>query len=386
MEPESRSDADEHPETENSPIPAPLPRPGNHGVTADRPDGFDWFLIGPNGLRTGWLILVFAVSFYFLRQIVGTIVFSSGFIGENEFASAKVILLGEMAAFLALLGALAFMRLIEGRQILDYNLADRRPSQHFFVGLISGFVAISLLVAAMMWGKWLRFGAGALSGTQALRFAALWGSAFLLVGLVEEGLFRCYGLSTLTRGINFWWALSAQIAVCLFLPFDGGRNGIYGAYAAAGLGLIPCLVLHYRKGSQSSFWQAAWVTSTLFAVYHTANGGENGVGIFAAAAIGFIFCVSVRVTGSAWWAIGCHAGWDWGETFFYGTANSGMAAQGHYLSTTPVGNALWSGGTDGPEGSVLVLGAILLLLITLLVVYGRQSAQTIGAPEAPMAG
>ncbi len=73
-----------------------------------------------------------------------------------------------------------------------------------------------------------------------------------------------------------------------------------------------------------AFWQAAWVTSTVFGLYHTSNSGENWIGILAAAFIGFVFCVSVRVTGSAWWAIGCHAAWDWAETFFYGTADSGM--------------------------------------------------------------
>jgi hypothetical protein len=39
---------------------------------------------------------------------------------------------------------------------------------------------------------------------------------------------------------------------------------------------------------------------------------------------------------------------------------------------------LWSGGTDGPEGSLLVLGAILFLLVALLVIYGRK-------PTAPVA-
>ena len=104
----------------------------------------------------------------------------------------------------------------------------------------------------------------------------------------------------------------------------------------------------------------------------------GAVGIFAAAAIGFVFCVSVRVTGSAWWAIGCHFSWDWAETYFYGTADSGLPAQGHFLSTNPAGNALWSGGADGPEGSLLVLGVILLLLAALLVIYGRKRFGRIG--------
>jgi hypothetical protein len=127
-----------------------------------------------------------------------------------------------------------------------------------------------------------------------------------------------------------------------------------------------------KKIPGANFWQAAWVTSTIFGYIHTNNGGENYVGIFAAALIGFAFCVSVRVTGSAWWAIGCHASWDWAETYFYGTADSGMVAPGHYLTTNSSGNVLWSGGTDGPEGSLLVIGVILLLLAALLVIYGRK--------------
>jgi hypothetical protein len=200
----------------------------------------------------------------------------------------------------------------------------------------------------------------------------MWAAAFLLVGCVEEGIFRGYLQFTLTRGINFWWALGVVALICLHLALRAKGNGAVGVYAIALLGLFPCLILQVRKAPRSGFWQAAWVTSTLFGFIHTSNGGENWIGIFAAALIGFVFCVSVWGTGSAWWAIGCHAAWDWAETFFYGTADSGMQPQGHYLTTSPVGNALWSGGADGPEGSLLVIGAILLLLALLLVVYGRK--------------
>jgi hypothetical protein len=79
----------------------------------------------------------------------------------------------------------------------------------------------------------------------------------------------------------------------------------------------------------------------------------------------------VRLTGSAWWAIGFHASWDWAETFFYGTADSGMQAHGSLLVSKPSGNAFWSGGTNGPEGSILVLAVILLVLAALVAVYGR---------------
>jgi hypothetical protein len=136
-------------------------------------------------------------------------------------------------------------------------------------------------------------------------------------------------------------------------------------------------MLHRKKAPSASFWQAAWLTSTLFGFIHTFNHGENWIGIFAAAAVGFVFCVSVKLTGSAWWAIGCHAAWDWAETYFYGTADSGYVANGHYLTATPVGKALWSGGSDGPEGSLLVLPVLLLMLIALTAIYGpaKNAAQ-----------
>jgi hypothetical protein len=194
---------------------------------------------------------------------------------------------------------------------------------------------------------------------------------------VEEGLFRCFLQATLTRGINFWWALGIVGTVCAVLAIFGKGNGIWGVYLMAALGLAPCLLLELNKAPGAGFWQASWVTSTLFGYVHTGNNGENWVGIFAAAAIGFVFVVSIHVTGSAWWAIGCHAAWDWAETYFYGAADSGNVAAGHYLSVTPAGRTLWSGGTDGPEGSVLVLGAILLLLAGLVAMYGRRNSSAV---------
>ena len=346
-------------------VPDPLRQPAITGHEVYKPDHIEWILIGPHGLRAGWSVLLFAASFYLFDLIIGTILFSTGLVGETRVDAAANVLTGALAALLALAGTAAWISLLEGHRIRDYNLADRRLPRHLISGLISGFAAISVLVGSLAWGGWLRFGADELSGAQSVGLAAMWGCVFLLVGLVEEGLFRCYGLFTLWRGINFWWAISAEAAICVYVFVRGG-NGANGVFAAAGLGLVPCLILHLRGGKKSCFWQAAWVTSTMFGVYHTYNSGENSVGILAAAAIGFVFCVSVWATGSAWWAIGFHAAWDWGETYFYGTSDSGMSAQGHYLSAKPAGNPLWSGGSDGPEGSLLVLGVVVLLALFLV--------------------
>ena len=56
-------------------------------------------------------------------------------------------------------------------------------------------------------------------------------------------------------------------------------------------------------------------------------------------------------------------------------------AKGHLLTATPAGPAFWSGGTDGPEGSVLVLAVIALLLLAVLVFYGRGRQKELAAAQ-----
>jgi membrane protease YdiL (CAAX protease family) len=382
MEPEAQPAVEKVPPAAPAAVADPARQAARTPQDARELRDFEWAFIGPHGLRAGWSILLFASLYYLFRSVVGTLFFAAGLVSETNSDSAAAVLVGELIPFFALLGAAAVMGLIEDRSILNYNLAGPRRVLHFLFGLAAGFAALSLLVGTLAWGGWLRTGPSALSAAQALRFAALWACAFLIVGSVEEGLFRCYTLSTLTRGINFWWALAAQIAICLYLSLNGGGHGVWGVYAVAALGLFPCLALHQRIAARSAFWQAAWVTSTVFGLYHTSNSGENWIGILAASFIGFVFCVSVRVTGSAWWAIGCHAAWDWAETFFYGAADSGLQGQGHYLTASPAGNPLWSGGADGPEGSLLVLGAILLLLLFLVGLYGRRTAAMLDARQS----
>jgi len=340
-----------------------------------------WIFIGEDGLRAGWSVLIFVLLAFVMMAAAGA---AASFVLKNVFhhslAGNMTVWTGLVTGsveFVGFLFAGSIVSLIEHRRIRDFNLTGPRPLMLFASGLLAGFAALSALVGAMAWGGWLHFDPAALSGAQIFSFAALWAMVFLLVGLCEEGSFRCYLQYTLTRGLNFWWALGIIGVICVDLLIRAKGNGVWGVYGFALLGLPPCLFLFLKQAQRSSFWYAAWVSSTLFGFIHTGNNGENWIGIFAAALIGFVFCVSIRVTGSAWWAIGCHAAWDWAETYFYGTADSGLVASGHFLSTRVTGNPLWSGGTDGPEGSLLVLPVILLLLILTVAVYGRRSARSL---------
>jgi membrane protease YdiL (CAAX protease family) len=334
--------------------------------------GLKWMFIGEKGLRAGWSLLVFLLIFFAVATGLGPIFVKLNLLGARGNMTPRSAFFGELLSVIAMLVAAAIVARIERRSILDYNLNGPRRAFHFVSGLGVGFAALSMLVGGLYWGHWLQFGSLALSGSQIFKYAAIWACVFLLVGLFEEGMMRCYALFTLARGLSFWWASAIVGVVCIRLALYVRGNGVWGAYAIALLGVVPCLLLHLKRHPDSGFWQASWVTSTLFGAGHTGNSGEAWIGIFAAAAIGFVFCVSVKLTGSAWWAIGCHASWDWAETYFYGAADSGSVARGHLLTTNPAGNPLWSGGTVGPEGSLLVLAVIVLMLALLLVLYGRR--------------
>lgn len=378
MEPQTHLPAPESPQgaSETPPPPAlATPTPGSAPA-----HDFSSIFLGSQGLRCGWSALLFVGLYYLLLFVFSIIAVSlDPTLAKGEFAPVPA-LISELVPLAAILVGGFVLSRIEHRRLVDYNLLDACRTRHFAGGLLAGFATLSLLVAVLAIGGWLHFGAADLHGAPVFKYGILWACAFLLVGLFEEGFFRCYLLSTLTRGINFWWALATVSCLCFLLTTGNDLKGSSGVFAIALIGVVPCGLVHRFNPSSSSFWQAAWATSTAFGYFHTNNGGEDAIGIFTASLVGFVFCVSVRLTGSAWWAIGCHTAWDWAETYFYGTADSGFAPQHHLLTTTPAGDTLFSGGSDGPEGSLLVIPVLLLLTIFLLIRYRRTSPVT---PKQP---
>ena len=102
------------------------------------------------------------------------------------------------------------------------------------------------------------------------------------------------------------------------------------------------------------------------------NPGETPVGLFSAGSIGLILCLTLWYTGSLWWALGFHAAWDWGESFFYGTSDSGLLVKGHLFAEHPTGNILWSGGATGPEGASLLVLPLLAIIALCVWLWWRN--------------
>ena len=114
--------------------------------------------------------------------------------------------------------------------------------------------------------------------------------------------------------------------------------------------------------------------SELFVFTHLGNPGENRIGILSVALVGLFWCFTLLRTGSLWFAVGLHASWDWAQSYFYGVPDSGGTSPGHLLSSSSQGPAWLSGGSVGPEGSVLVLAVIAVMFVVFHFAFPAQHA------------
>jgi membrane protease YdiL (CAAX protease family) len=228
---------------------------------------------------------------------------------------ATLFFVREIRILLTFFFATWIMGSIEGRSIAAYGLPWRLMfGGHFWIGTLLGFASLTCLLLAMRRVGVFHFGAFALRGTDIGKWALIYVVVFVLVALTEEFSARGYALYTLT--------------------------------------------------TIAGFWPAAILTAIVFGYTHIGNPGEDWIGLVNVGLFGMLACLLLRRTGDLWMPIGLHMSWDWSETFFYGVANSGRTYPGQLMNSRPSGPAWVSGGSVGPEGSVLC--TLLLVLCWIL--------------------
>jgi hypothetical protein len=279
------------------------------------------------GLRAGWRLLVYFGMILILTFGVGLIAkrLTSGApprLSASEFARAMVQAAVELILFLVLLLLAWVMSKIEHRNVGAYGLPLQRSALSGFVRgyFLWGFLPLAILLSILRALHVFYFGNLSPLNLQILGWGALWFFFFLLVGFFEEFAFRGYFLYTLAEGIGFW--------------------------------------------------PAAIIQAILFARVHMGNGGETRIGIIATGVFALFAAATLWRTGNLWLAVGAHAGWDWGQSFFFGVNDSGVQVPGHLLNPHVSDGPVWlTGGSVGPEGSVLTLVLWALMTVFFLARY-----------------
>ena len=210
-----------------------------------------------------------------------------------------------------------------GRSAAGFPLRER----HLARRVASGWLIGLLVMAAAILGIWAAGNATVVVSPQSLAAAVLYGGGWLgfdLLGATGEEL---YG----------------RAAVLLVAESLVGRRG---AILASGL---------------------------LFVVVHLGNPGASPVWLLRLFLQGALLAYAVYRTGSLWWGVGYHAGWNWASAPLFGAAGSGYLDEGHLLDFTPRGSVWITGGSVGPEGSVFAFLAVLAAFWLLVLTTGRWS-------------
>lgn len=265
--------------------------------------------LGPQGLRAGWRFLIaVGLSGVAASALQAALVHIPAIHEWLQHQTRGVLtpgtlLFGEGTSVLAALFAAWVMTKIEKRSFADYGLpAGAAFRKRFWQGLLCGFVMVSMLIALIAALHGFSLGGWALGVRDTVWYAALYALGFLLVGIFEEFLFRGYLQAILASGIGFWPA-----AAILAVAFGGS---------------------------------------------HLRNPGEAKYGALMTACFALLAAFSLWRTRNLWFAIGMHAAFDWGETYFYSVPDSGILAKGHLLNSSFHGPDWLTGGTVGPEASV----------------------------------
>jgi len=276
------------------------------------------FLAIVAGLVAATNLVVWLVMHFVLHR--------STHLGTSSSLSPTTAVLSDGAIFLFTGLAALIMSRIEHRKWGGYGLPVRFAfRKNFWLGTLGGFLAISASLFAIFALHGFRLAGLAIHGKTILTATAAWTAAFMIVGLGEEFAFRGYLQFTLTTGMGFW----------------------------------PSAIL----------------LSALFGLAHASNPGESKFGLFSVVCFGLLFCLFLRRTGNLWWAVGFHAGWDWGQTFFYGVTDSGLAAYHNLFNSSFSGPAWLTGGSVGPEASIFTPLTLLIVGILFSRVYRENRYQ-----------
>jgi len=283
--------------------------------------------IGPDGLRHGWRFLIFVATIFLVVQFLEqpAITFLEAKLRVDRSAlSAPSIIIGHGFDLIVILIVTGVFALCERRRVDSYGLpVNEAFGGLFWNGVVAALVVVAFVAAAMLVTGGMRIHGIALRGTDLISSPLLWLIAMLFVGLTEEYFFRGYPLQSLWRG--------------------------------------------------AGFWPAALITTAIFAGDHLEKPHENAIDIGMIFALGLIICISVRVTGSLWWAVGWHTAFDFGQLFIIGTRNGGSVPQGRLFDVTFPGPAWITGGELGTEASYFMIPAVLGTFIYVIWPLRRRS-------------
>jgi len=212
---------------------------------------------------------------------------------------------GVVTICLIIAGYIAVVNLVEKRPVVELGLS--RLGRDATMGLLGGLMAMSLVLITL----WLAgaYTISTVAPSSGLLTGVIW---IFLLALLEEILFR----------------------------------GVLYRVCEEHLGTLVALL----------------VSALVFGGLHIFNDNANLVSVVSASLGGLFIGLFFTLTGRLWLPIFFHAGWNLAQTLG-GIPLSGTEAFGRWLDSALAGPDWLTGGTFGPENSVVTLALCLAILL-----------------------
>lgn len=266
-----------------------------------------WIFVGDRRLRAGWRVVLF-IAIYIAAGKGLDVVLAKIHFPDRAFTWSS-LLLNYVLDFIFIAAIAWIMSRIEHEDFSSYGFPlTRNAGSLLLKGLLWGFIPSAFILIPIYLAGGCSFQGLALHGREFVHYAVLWALATLALGFGEEFLFRGYLLKTLGEGIGFW--------------------------------------------------PAAVVLSSLFGLVHLLfKPHEDWIDPISVALYGLFWCLTLRRTGSLWFAVGFHAASDYADMIVFAEPNSGNDGKpipGHLLDVRFHGPDWLTGGPRGTEASMLV--------------------------------
>jgi membrane protease YdiL (CAAX protease family) len=126
-----------------------------------------------------------------------------------------------------------------------------------------------------------------------------------------------------------------------------------------------------------AFWAVVFL-SALFGAVHLGNPDAQGFlsfGFFNTLAVGLLFALARIRTGSLWFSVGLHFGWNLFQGAVFGLPVSGLHEFSTLVTATVHGSQALTGGAYGPEASATCTIVLVIALPLLTVVTASRNIQ-----------
>lgn len=325
----------------------PIPTPPAPGQAPARPRGHPL-------LRSALYLIVYFVIQVVVGQALGALAYVLGdrFLREEGLLRSPELLLVAVVCVAPLLWGATwlFVRFLDRRTLASlgarWPAGGRRAALRQILTMFLGVLALI--------GSWLLLVAALPPALAALRFG---------------GVSAAY-----SAGGPSWWPLPPLlllgVLLVVFLIQGGLEEWVVRGY-----------IYHALKERWRPWW-AALASSVLFSLLHALNPNVSAVALLNIILAGLVLAALVERSGSLWGATLAHGFWNFAIACLVSLPVSGIALF-HLLAVSISGDERLTGGSFGPEGSVLL--TLLGLALTAWLWWPLREARTRTgiAPSAP---